>query len=67
MKCTIKNFPDDNDDINLALLQMRSIPIGTGLSSPVTALFNMSIRALLPQTNMEAINFNTDNEYYEAL
>ena len=48
---------DDNDDVNIALLQMKSTPIGAGLP----------IRALLPQMNREPISNNADGEHYEVL
>ena len=34
---------DNNDVINLALLQIRSTMLGTGLHSPATLLFNRPI------------------------
>ena len=59
---------NNNDDIKLALLPMGSIPIGVGLPSSATFLFNRPIRALLLlQINKEPINFNADNEHYEML
>ena len=67
VKHAIKIYHDNNDDVNLALLQIRSTPIGTGLPSPATLLFNTLIRALLPQMNRDKINFNNDDEHYEVL
>ena len=46
---------------------MRSTPTGAGLPSTNTFLFNIPIRALLPQINREPTNFNADNEYYQGL
>ena len=46
---------------------MRLTPIGTGLPSPATMLFNRPIRTLLPQMNREPININADDEHCEAL
>ena len=43
------------------------IPIGAGLASPATLLFNRPIRAQLLQINRETISFNADNNNYEAL
>ena len=54
---------DNNDDINLALLQMRSTPIGAELPSPATLLLSKPIRALVPHINTEPINFNADDEH----
>ena len=48
MEHTITKCLDINDGVNLALLQMRSTQIGTGLSCPITLLFNGQIRVLLP-------------------
>ena len=46
---------------------MKSIPIHTGLPIPATLLFNREIRTMLAEINREPINFNADNEHYEAL
>ena len=67
MKHTIKKCLDNNDNVNLALLQMTSTPIATGLPSPATLLFKRPIRALLPQINKEQINFDVDDEHYKTL
>ena len=58
---------DNNDSINLALLQMRSTPVGARLPNAATLLFNRPIRALLSQINMEPINFNANDKHHEAL
>ena len=59
--------PDNNDDVNLALLQVRSTSIGTGLPCLATLLFNRPMRVLLPQMNREQINFNADDKHYDTL
>ena len=64
VKCTIKCL---DNDVNVALLQIRSMPIGTALPSPATLLLNKLIRALLPQMNRETININTDDSHYKTL
>ena len=46
---------------------MRLTPIGTGLLSLATLLFNRPIRALLCQMNREPININADDKHYEVL
>ena len=60
-------YLNKNDDVNLTSLQIRSIPIDTGLPSPVTLLFNIPIRGLLLQKNNEPIDINNDDVQYEAL
>ena len=51
IKCIIKKGFDNNNDVNLALLQIRSMPKGPGLPSPVMLLLNRPIRGLLHQMN----------------
>ena len=58
---------DNNNEVNHALLQIRSMPIGVGPPSPTTLLLNRPFRVLLSQNNREPINFSADNENYEAL
>ena len=43
------------------------MPIGTGLPSPATLLFNRPIRAMFLQIKTEPINFNKEGEIYEDL
>ena len=62
-----KTYKGNNDDVNLALLQMRSRQKGAGQCSPTTLLFNRPVRVLLLQTNRKPINLNADDEHYEAL
>ena len=50
-----------NNDMNLALLQIISMPIDTGLPSPATLLFNRPIIGLLPKMNREPIDINNDD------
>ena len=57
---------DNIDDVSLALLQMRSTPIGAGLPSPATLLFNRPIKGLLPQITRELFNINGDDKHFEA-
>ena len=66
-KHTIKKCIDTNNDVILALLQIRLMPIGAGLSSPAMLLFIRPIRGLLPQMNREPININNNDACYEAL
>ena len=48
---------DNNDDVNLAFVQMITSPVGTGVPSASTLLFNRPIRALVLQMNKEPISF----------
>ena len=53
---------DVNVGVNLALLQMRSTPIGAG----VTSQFNRPIRVLLPWMNRAPISFNYQDKYFKG-
>ena len=57
----------DNNNVNLALLQIRSMPIGTGLLSPATLLLKRLIQALLPHIKRKPIKFNVDDKSCEVL
>ena len=57
----------DTNDVNLALLQIRSTPITIGLPNPAILLLNRPIRGLLPKMSREPININIDDAQYEAL
>ena len=57
----------DNNVVHFALLQIRSVPVGTGLPSLTMMLFNRPIRAVLLQMGRKPIIINYDDEYYEAL
>ena len=57
--------PDTNYDVNL--LQIRSMPIGAGLSSPATLLFNRPIGDPLFKMNREPLNIDNNDAQYEAL
>ena len=43
------------------------MPLGTGLPSTATCLFNRPITTLLPQINGEHINISINSEPYEAV
>ena len=51
VKHIIKICFDNSNGVNLALFQIRSMPIGAVLPSPATPLFKRPIRAVLPQIN----------------
>ena len=67
VKCIIMNSLDNNYDVNVDLLQMRSIAVRSELPSPAILLFNGPIRPLLPKMNREPTTFNSESEHYEAL
>ena len=48
IKRTVKKYIEAKTDLNLALLQVRSIPVDAVLLRPATVLFNTSVRGLMP-------------------
>ena len=50
-----------NNDVNLALLEIRSTPMVEGLPSPSTLVFNRPIRGPLPQMHREPINIKNND------
>ena len=64
----MKKGTETNEDIHIALLQIRPIPLEPGLQSPATLLFNLPIQGIMPIINRLPINSdNDDDEHYEAL
>ena len=66
MKETLKCC-DTKSDPHIALLQIRSTPLGPRLPSPTRLLFNHPIRGIMPSINRSLIGVSSDDEYYEAL
>ena len=67
IKCTMKKYFDCGSDIHIALLQIRSTPLGQGLPSPATLLFNCLVRGIMPITDRPPVNPNNDDEHHTAL
>ena len=66
-KANIIKCIDTKSDPHIAFLQIRLTPLGTGLPSPATLLFNHPIRGIMPKINRPPIGVNNDDEHYEAL
>ena len=67
IKCTMKKCIETNDDIHIALLQIRATPLEPGLPSPAMLLFNYPIHGIMPVINRIPINSDNDDDHYEAL
>ena len=57
---------DANAHVDLALLQMKSTPMGPWLQSPTILLFNSPIRRLMPRVSRMPINFYYNEISFEA-
>ena len=64
---TVQKCLDINNNVNLALLLVQAMPIGTGLPSLTMLLFNTPMRDLLPEMTGEPIDINNDDTQYETL
>ena len=52
-------------DPHIASLYIRKTPLGPGLPSPVTVLFNYPVRGIMPIISRLPISINNDEEHYE--
>ena len=61
--CRVHN-EETNNDINLALLQIRSAPVRPGLQSPTTLFFKRLLRGLILRGMRTAAkyDYNKDND-----
>ena len=67
MKRMLKKCHNINSDAHIALLQISTMPVGPGLSSPVMLLINCPTMGIMPIVNRLLINLNNDDEHNEAL
>ena len=65
IKHTIKMCSDSSGDIHTVLLQIRTTPLGQGLPSPATLLFNHLVRGIMPL--MDRINIDHADEDHKDL
>ena len=66
IKLTMKKCIDSRNDMHIALLQIRTTPMGQGLHCPATLLFNGPVRGIMPVINRLPIGTNND-EHHKAL
>ena len=55
-----QKIPDNNDNVNLSLLQIRFTLVGTGLPSPETLIQQANI---LHKINNDSVNLKLDDGY----
>ena len=66
VKCIQKKCFDTKGDPHVALLWIWMTPLGLGVPSPATVLFNHPIRGIMPIISRLLIGVNNE-EHYEAL
>ena len=57
----------NNTDTNPALLQIRSTPVGLGLASLSTVVFNQPLRGLMLRINRSPIKHDKDEENHDTI
>ena len=58
---------DLSDDIHMALLQIHTTPLGQGLPSPATSLFNCLVHGVMPVIDRKPIIGDNDEEHHIKL
>ena len=51
----------------MALIQIRTTPLGQGLPSPGMLLFNCPVRGIMPVMDRKPINIDNDDEHHHNL
>ena len=67
LKQMFKECIDTDADPHIALLQIKSTPVGQGLNSCLKLLFKDIIRGIMPILNRSPVNTDNDDEHYETL
>ena len=67
IKCTIKKCSESGGNIHMALLQIRTTPLGQGLPSPETLLFNHPVCSIMPLIDKKPINIDNDDKHHENI
>ena len=67
IKCTFKKCNDSGRDINMALLQICTMPLGQGLPSPATLMFNRQVWGNMPVLDCKPIRQDCDDDHHNKL
>ena len=67
IKHTFKKCADLGRDINMALLQICTTPLGNGLLSPATLMFNRQVCCIMPVLDCKHIGQNCDDDHHNKL
>ena len=66
IKCSLKNVLNQAG-IYMALLHICTMPIGLGLPSPATLLFNRKVRGIMPILDCKLIKCDCDGKHHNRL
>ena len=61
IKHTFKKCAESGRDKNIALLQIRTMPIGQGLPSPATLMFHRQVQDIMPVVDGKPIGQDCDD------
>ena len=64
IKWTFKKCAESGRDINMALLQICTTPLGLGLLSLATLLFNRQVPGIIPVLDCKPIRQDHDDDHY---
>ena len=67
MKCTFKKCDDSDRNINMALLQICMTPLGQGLPSPATLMFNRPVCGIMPILDCKPLVEDCDDDHHAKL
>ena len=62
-----KKCADSGGDINMALLQIHTTPLGQGLPSPATLLYNQLVCGIMPVLDRKPVGEDYDDEHHSRL
>ena len=62
IKCTLKKCANSSGDIHMALLQIHTTPLGQGLPSPATLLFNCLVHSVMPVVDRKPVCVDNDDK-----
>ena len=67
IKHTLEKCMDSGGDIYMALLQIHTTPLGQGLPSPETLLFNCPVCSVMPVIDRKPVIVDNDDEHHTKL
>ena len=67
IKQMFQKCADSGGDINMALLQICTTPLGQGLPSPATLMFNQQVCSIMPVLDQEPIGEDYDDKCHGKL
>ena len=67
IKCMLTKCTKSDGDIHMALLQICTTPLGQGLLSPATLLFNCLVCGVMPVIDRKPIGGDNDDKHHSKL